>query len=243
MIGGEGGSAAMLRWFLRRRTSEHHHGHTAAEWYCFFRRRNDFPGDLASAVNATLREALASENGLPDLEKPPWLSALLATDSREGVRCLAAIKIGLARQTASESALLAALHDESETVRRTAALALVALDTVRGLAAVVAGSRHGHAVRTEAAHRLRGHGEEAIDAIPGLLCLLRDPNINWRSHAAAAGALAAIGEPAIPALVHVFEHGEPRLRYFAAMALKEMNKTPRLLAAIDGELAAHQNAD
>jgi len=98
-------------------------------------------------------------------------------------------------------------------------------------------------VRTHAAHRLRGHGEAATEAIPGLLCLLRDPNINWRSHVAAAGALAAIGEPAIPALVQVFEHGEPRLRHFAAMALKEMNKTPGLLAAIDGELAAHENAD
>jgi hypothetical protein len=51
------------------------------------------------------------------------------------------------------------------------------------------------------------------------------------------------GLRAIPALVQVFEHGEPRLRYFPALALKEINKTPQILVAIDGELGAHQNCD
>jgi HEAT repeat protein len=132
---------------------------------------------------------------------------------------------------------LAALQDESETIRRTAALALVELDTVDGLAAVVAGSRHGHAVRTEAAHRLRRHGPKASEAIPGLVALLRYREINWRSHMAAAGALAAIGEAALPWLLHMFHHGEPHLRYEAASALKEMNRTPEILAAIDEVLA------
>jgi HEAT repeat protein len=218
-------------------------GHTAGEWYGFYRSPQYFQGDLASAATAALREALATCEELPDFAVEPWLTTLLTTDPRETVRCLAAVKVGLDKLADGERALLAALHDESEIVRRSAALALVALDTVRGLSAVVAGSSHGHAVRTQAAHRLREHGKEATEAIPGLLCLLRDPNINWRSHAAAAGALAAIGESAIPALVQVFEHGEPRLRYFAAMALKELNRTPALLAAIDEELAARESAD
>lgn len=218
-------------------------GHTAGEWYGFYRSPQYFQGDLATAVIAALREVLATREELPNFAVEPWLTTLLTTDPRETVRCVAAVKLGLDKLANGEPALLAALHDESEIVRRSAALALVALDTVPGLAAVVAGSRHGHAVRTQAAHRLREHAEVATEAIPGLLCLLSDPNINWRSHAAAAGALAAIGETAIPVLVQVLEHGEPRLRYFAAMALKELNSTPGLLAAIDGELAAGQNAD
>jgi HEAT repeat protein len=218
-------------------------GHTAGEWYGFYHSPRYFQGDLVSAVTAALREVLATRGETANFAADPWLTTLLTTDPRETVRCLAAIKLGLGKLAEGEPALLAALHDESETVRRSAALALLALDTVRGLAAVVAGSRHGHAVRTQAAHRLRGHGEGAIEAVPGLLYLLRDPNINWRSHAAAAAALAAIGEPAIPALVQVFEYGEPRLRYFAAMALKELDKTPGLLAAIEGVLKAGQNAN
>jgi HEAT repeat protein len=233
----------VFRWLTCRITPERLCGHTAGEWYGFYRRPQNFKGDLASAVTAALREAVATRAELPDFAVEPWLTTLLTTDPRETVRCLVAIKLGLDKLAEGEPALLAALHDESEIVRRSAALALVALDTVRGLSAVVAGSRHGHAVRTQAAHGLREHGEEATEAIPGLLCLLRDPNINWRSHAAAAGALAAIGESAIPGLVQVFEHGEPRLRCFVAMALKELNKTPALLAAIDEELAGRENAE
>lgn len=218
-------------------------GHTAGEWYVFYRSPQYFQGDLATAVTAALREVLTTREELPNFSVEPWLTTLLTTDPRETVRCLAAIKLGLDKLADGEPALLAALHDESEIVRRSAALALVALDKVPGLSAVVAGSRHGHAVRTQAAHGLREHGELATEAIPALLSLLRDPNINWRSHAAAAGALASIGESAIPALVQVFEHGEPRLRYFVAVALKELNKTPALLAAIDEELAAPQNVE
>lgn len=233
----------MFRWLTRRMTTERLCSHTAGEWYGFYRSPQYFQGDLASAVTVALREALANQEELPDFAVERWLTTLLTTDPREIVRCLAAVKVGLDKLADDEPALLAALHDESDIVRRSAALALVALDTVRGLSAVVAGSRHGHAVRTQAAHRLREHGEDAVEAIPSLLCLLRDPNINWRSHAAAAGALAAIGESAVPALVQVFEHSEPRLRYFAAMALKELNKTPALLAAIDEQLAACHNGD
>ena len=50
-------------------------------------------------------------------------------------------------------------------------------------------------------------------------------------------------EAALPWLLQVFEHGEPHLRYYAAMALKEMDKTPELVTAIDEELAKHQNGE
>lgn len=232
----------MFRWLTGRVTHGLQRGHTAGDWYRCYRNTQYFQGDLAGAVTTALREALPTREELPDVAVEPWLTTLLTTDPRETVRCLAAIKVGLDKFADAEQALLAALHDESETVRRCAALSLVALDTVSGLSAVVAGSRHGHAVRTHAAHRLRGHGEAASVAIPGLLCLLRDQDINWRSHMAAALALAAIGESAVPALVQVFEHGEPRLREYAAIALKELNRPPELLAAIDKELAAHRYA-
>lgn len=233
----------MFRWLTSRFTPDRLGSHTAAEWYCFYRNPQYFKGDLASAVTIALREAIAHREELPNIAVESWLTTLLTTDHRESVRCLAAVKVGLDTLADDEPALLAALHDESEIVRRSAALALVALGTVRGLSAVVAGSRHGHAVRTRAAHRLREYREEASEAIPGLLCLLRDPNINWRSHDAAAGALAAIGESAVPTLVQVFEHSEPRLRYFAAMALQQLNRTPALTAAIEQVLAATRNTD
>jgi HEAT repeat protein len=233
----------MFGWLKRRSAREASQARTAADWYSYYRSPQYFQGDLPSAVTAALRDVIGSESEPPGRDVPSLLSVLLTTDSREAVRCLAAVKMGVDKHTACEGALLAALHGESETVRRTVALALVALDTVRGLAAVVAGSRHGHGVRTEAAHRLRAHGPGAAEAIPGLLKLLSYRDINWRSHAAAAGALTAIGESAIPWLRQVFESGEAHIRYYAAMALKDMNKTPELLASIDAVLAKHRTGE
>jgi HEAT repeat protein len=231
----------MLRWLTRRLTRDRYQGHTAAEWCGYFRYPQYFRRDLAGAVTEALRKEVATKGESLDIEAAPFLSVLLATDDREGVRCLAAIKMGLDKRTGCESTLLAALNDESETVRRAVALSLVALNTVHGLAAVVAGSRHGHAVRSHAAHLLREHGAEASEAIPGLLALLRDRNIDWRSHFDAVDALVAIGESAIPWLLQLFGRGNRRLRYYAAIALKEIDKTPELLAAIDEELAKHKS--
>jgi hypothetical protein len=92
-------------------------------------------------------------------------------------------------------------------------------------------------VRMAATRRLQEHGSEASEAIPALLAVLRDQGIGWRTHLAATEALAAIGETAIPWLRHIFERGEPHLRNYAAVALKEINKTPELLTAIHEELA------
>ena len=232
----------MFRWLKHWMAPGNSQRRTARDWYGYYRSPQYFEGDLASAVTSALNDALGSGE-THDFEADPLLSVLLAADCREDVRCLAAIKMGLDNRTDCESALLAALQDESETVRRTVALALLALDTVRGLAAVVAGSQHGHAVRTDAADRLRQHGNGAAEAISGLVCLLRYRDINWRSHMAAARALAAIGESALPWLLRLFGGDEPHLRYYAAMALKEMNKTPELLTTIDEELARHQNGE
>src|SRR4051812_35922811 len=99
----------MFQWLKRRMTPVSYQGHTANDWYSFFRSPQYFQGNLARAVNVALREALASENETLDLEIPPLLSVLLTTDSREEVRCLAAIKMGLDQRTDCETSLLAAL--------------------------------------------------------------------------------------------------------------------------------------
>ncbi|HYT91696.1 MAG TPA: HEAT repeat domain-containing protein [Gemmataceae bacterium] len=232
----------MFRWLLWWKSPPSYLGHAAIEWYGFYR-RGRFPGNPLRLVTAALRKAFsgASRGADLDLEDPDCLGVLLATDAREGIRCLAAIKLGLAKDERYETSLLAALQDESETVRRTAAVALLDLNTVRGLAAVVGSSQHGHRVRMDAAHRLRQYGPAAAEAIPALAALLRDQESNWRSHCAAAGALAAVGEAAIPWLLQLLAVGKAGPRYYAAMALKEMNKTPEHVLAIEQELARGTN--
>ena len=114
----------------------------------------------------------------------------------------AAIQLSTDSSREAEAALIAALQDESDLVRRTAAESLLVLGSVRGLAAVVAGSRHGHGVRTKAALKLaKMNSGEAVEAVPALMVLLQYPRINWRTHFIATDALAAIGDAAIPSLV------------------------------------------
>ena len=78
----------MLRWLKRRLVPDRYQGHTAAEWYGFYRNPQYFSGDLASAVTEALRRAVATRDEPSDIEIPPVMSVLLATDDREGVRCL-----------------------------------------------------------------------------------------------------------------------------------------------------------
>ena len=155
--------------------------------------------------------------------EPADVAALLCADHNDAARCVAAIWLGTERRPEGEGPLLAALEDESEAVRRTAAEALLELGSIRALAAVVAGSRHGHAVRTHAAFRLRDIGPPAAPAVPALMTLLRYPDINWRSHAAALTALAAIGETAIPVLTRFVRNRDPHLQDYAAEVLKEIS--------------------
>jgi HEAT repeat protein len=169
---------------------------------------------------------------------PPSLADVLVTDSSEAARCVAAIQLGIDKSPEAETSLIAALQDESEVVRRTAARTLLAIGSVRGSAAVVGGCRHGHNIRTAAAYQLAQlKPGEAAEAVPALMILLQYPHINWRSHVAAAEALRAIGDAAVPSLVNALQRGSPQVRLYAAIALKEMGKTPELLPCIDDVLA------
>jgi len=211
----------MFLWFRKKEEAFRCASRTAAEWYFLQRcpqyRDSNWSSSLAEAVREiTSREPAAS------------LIDFLVTDSSDAVRCVAAIQLGVDQPANADVALIAVLQDESETVRRAAAESLVQIGSVKGLAAVVAGSRHGHAIRTKAALRLaamnKGH---AVDAIPALMILLQYPDINWRTHYAAIDALCVIGDRAIPALRTAYRHGSTQLRNYAAQALTTLNVTEK----------------
>jgi HEAT repeat protein len=224
----------MLRWFRRQKHEPRLAGRTAGEWYHLHRspqyRDNTWTESLARAV----REVTA---GINEEASPARLADVVITDDSEAARCVAAIELSNDRSPAAEAALIAALQDESELVRRAVAESLLALGSVRGLAAVVAGCRHGHAVRTHAAFKLaKMQRGEAAEAVPALMILLQYPSINWRTHWAAVDALCAIGDAAIPSLVNGLLRGSQQVRKYAALALKEMGKAPDLLPLIDEEI-------
>ena len=235
----------MFRWPFSRRKPEEFGGRTAGGWSYQYRSSFQTTDTISvSEVTSALIDTFCKESedrgdaGLPpQFDDPGVLSAIMTTDRREGIQCLAAIRAGLTKDNACENALLALLHDPSETVRRTAALALYDLGTVRGLSAVVAGRRHGHAIRTWTAFRLREYGPIAHESVPALVQLLHDSEINYGSREMALTALVAIGSAALPVLEHALRHGPKHLRYYAARVLRTMNQTPELKAAIDSELA------
>ena len=108
-------------------------------------------------------------------------------------------------------------------------------------------------LRVSAAYALGGIGDDASDAIPGLLAALADTDQDLRRAAAgalgripealvllacalrsgdrqpgwsAAGALAEIGKPALPALVEALDHPEAEVRGRSAWALGRAEAMP-----------------
>lgn len=213
----------MLRWFRRHRDLPALAGRTAGEWYSLHRSPQYRNATWSASLAKAILEIAASDG---DGSSPPPLVDVLVTDASEAARCVAAIQLSTESSPDAETALIAALQDESELVRRTAATSLLLLGTVRSLAAVVGGSRHGHAVRTHAAFKLaKMKPGEAVEALPALMVLLQYPDINWRTHVAAVDALRAIGEAAVPTLVNGLHRGSPQVRKYAAIALNEIRKT------------------
>jgi HEAT repeat protein len=201
-----------------KRKSEDPGGRSAADWYISLRNGfQSFAGEPAHEARAALAEAKV--DSIP-------LSILICGDAREIVRVLAIVAAAIDKQEDCVDSMISGLNDESETVRRSAACGLVMIRSVRGLAAVVSGNRHGHGIRTRAANILQDIGPSAEEAIPGLMALLNDSHINWRSHLAASLALVAIGTPAIPYLVHSLKFGPDHARNQAASALEEIGLAP-----------------
>ncbi|MEZ6141889.1 MAG: HEAT repeat domain-containing protein [Zavarzinella sp.] len=221
----------MFRWFRRQLAAPRLAGQTAGEWYVLHRSSYKLDTTVWDLLAQAVLEITSREGSGTT---PTCLIDVLVTDATEVARCVAAIQLSTDPSPEAETALIAALQDESELVRRTAAESLFRLGSVRGLAAVVGGSRHGHAVRTHAAFKLANlNSGEAKEALPALMVLLQYQDINWRTHLAAVAALKKIGDAAIPALVNGLHKGSPQMRKYAAIALKEMGKTPDLLPMID----------
>lgn len=223
----------MFQWLRRKREVPRLAGRTAIEWYRLHRSPQYRDDTWADSLARAAREISV---GVGEGAAPVRMVEVLVSDASEVARCVAAIQLGTDSSPDAEATLIAALQDESELVRRTAAESLVELGSVRGLAAVVAGSRHGHAVRTGAARKLANMKPgEVREALPALMVLMQFPHINWRTHCVAVLALQRIGDSAIPVLVNGLHRGSPQVRKYAAMALKEMEKTPELLPLIDEE--------
>lgn len=192
----------VLAWsLLRLGRPRRFNGRSLDDWCALFHRgfvRCEVPVNEANAaVEAALAEATLAT-------VPPSTGgsavALLQEGRTEAVRCLAAIACGLHPDPAMERPLIRALRDPVERVRRVAALSLVQLGTVSALAAVVGGTGHGHGVRDRAMRALGEHGRAAVAAIPALLAVLGDREMNWRSHFNAVDRLASLGREGLEAL-------------------------------------------
>jgi len=187
---------------VRRRRPQRFNGFDLDDWCCFHRRLFIHcaidRADAIPAVDTALHDAIHISPQPVESGAAP--EKLVVEGPTEEIRCLAAIRCGLVAHLSMEAPLLAALDDVFERVRRVAAISLVEVGTVSALAAVAAGTRHGHAVRGQAASLLGQRGVAAESAIPALLALLADREINWRSHWTAVDALAAIGDAGKEAL-------------------------------------------
>jgi len=135
------------------------------------------------------------------------------------------------------NSLLSLLEHEDELVRRISAILLTELGTVESLNAVVAGSRHGHSIRTQAAWKLKEMGTKASAAIPGLIALLRYKKINCRTHAAAQCALSEMGEDAKNTLINLINDEDKTMREHAATTLKMMNPSKEIQEKINKVLS------
>lgn len=123
--------------------------------------------------------------------------------------------------------LIQLLNHEDETLRRIAGRALLKIGDIKGLNAVIGGNYHGHAIRTEASWVIaKMEGEEIKEALPSLLKLLEYKDINYRSHMAAASALANIGEPAKEILLENLNSEDKNVRFYSALALSELKPKP-----------------
>lgn len=193
------------------------------DWYSDYRTIKQ--GTLEELLEGIRRaEALPPDQELTTAD----LTELLVHSTFIPTWCLciyALSKIG-AKGTVIEERLLVLLMEEEELVRRFAAIGLTKIGTVRALSAVVGKHGHGHAIRTTAAHQLAELGPTAEAAIPALLALIAYKKINWRSHYAAATALAKIGSAAVPHLLKEIEQEDKHRRYCAAVALSSLEPTP-----------------
>nr|WP_303716348.1 HEAT repeat domain-containing protein [Methanoculleus marisnigri] len=169
-------------------------------------------GRLGSPAIGPLMESLASEN--------------------VDVRWMAAVALGDIGEAEAIPALMEALNDEDTYVRSRVALTLGAIgEAARGdlIAALHDGNER---VRWGAALALGSIGGE--EAATALINALHDPDGDVRQRA--AGALADIGEPAVPPLLAALRTDEEEFRQeaIAALGLVGRPAVASLVAALRG---------
>jgi hypothetical protein len=197
------------------------------------RSTNEWHYDFRSVKKGTLDEIVDSiksiEKILPEIElKEKDIIKLLLNSNSVPTLCLccyAVTKVELI-STEVETKLINLLSYPDESVRRFSAMSLTKIGSIKALSAVVEGNNHGHAIRTEAAYKIAKIGSQAVTAIPSLFKLLEYKKINWRTHFAAADALASIGNEAIEPLLKNLDSEDKNLRYYSAIALSSMKPKP-----------------
>ncbi len=128
-------------------------------------------------------------------------------------------------------ALVGALKDENERVRRAAAVALGRIGAPAVPALIGALKDADREVRRAAAEALGRIGDR--EAVPALIGALKDAD--WEVRGAAAEALVRIGAPAVPALVGALKDENGWVRGAAAEALGRVGD-PRAVPALVGAL-------
>ncbi len=174
---------------------------------------------------------------------PPRIQNLIdllrSEDSR--LRGVAAVELGKIGSEAKAAlpALIEALKDEDQIVRRSATKALPNIGPAAVMALIEALNSEEQNVRALAADGLRDLGPEAIVAVPTLIEALKEEN-KW-VHGFAAAALGEIGPEAVPALIEALNSKFLRVRAGAAEALGYIGAeakavVPALIEALKDEM-------
>ncbi|OUC12628.1 MAG: hypothetical protein B0A82_21360 [Alkalinema sp. CACIAM 70d] len=162
----------------------------------------------------------------------PALLQTLQTDPDATVREWAIISLGWIGDPVVIPVLIARLQsDVSAVVRRTAADALGQMQAVKAVPALVAmlkKSSEDIAVRNAVAEALGLISDNV--AIQQLVAVLNNPREDLNLRNIAIKALIKIGDPAIPVLIQTLDHPDLRSRYWAALALAEINSAQSLTA-------------
>jgi HEAT repeat protein len=168
---------------------------------------------------------VVSAHALGNIGNTPALQALVATlaDKSPAVRAAAVTALGIMDQGAISSApqIRQRLADRDLRVRVAAARALwqITGEAIEAVPVLVAALKEPNA--WDSALALGAMREAASNAVPALIDVIQREKVSrpLREMPVSALALGKIGAPAVPGLIEVTAHPDPRVRTSAAMAL------------------------
>ena len=168
---------------------------------------------------------VVTAHALGNIGNTPALEALIATlvDKSPAVRAAAVTSVGSIGQRAASSApqVRQRLSDRDLRVRVAAARALwqITGEAVESVPVLVAALKQPNA--WDSALALGAMREAASNAVPALIDVIQREKVSrpLREMPVSALALGKIGAPAVPGLIEVTTHPDPKVRTSAAMAL------------------------